>query len=289
VNVNLDDLDHGGHDGEQDAQGPSKLDKLRAALVDSIGLDKIPEPRPLIGGILFRDTLVWLQGKSGDGKSFVALDMAGCIGTGTDWQGYPVTQGKVLYVVAEGVSGTRWRVRAWEEAYGEDMGNVQWLPQPVQAGIPQDWDALVDLVREIDPILVIIDTQARVTVGMDENGAKDMGLFVEAADQIRQASSATVLVVHHEGRNGEHLRGSTALIGAASTVIRVVKDDDDLSVTCEKQKDAEPFPEIKLRMQATGDSVVLVPSSGQAVGKVHTAAMKTAGKWWETFKDDRTS
>lgn len=274
----------------QATAGELRLGEMRAALLDTQGLEKIPEPEPLIDGIIHRDALVWLIGKSGDGKSFVALDMAGSIGTGYDWHGHKVTQGTVLYIVAEGATGIRWRVRAWEYTHDIDMNGVRWLPRPVQAALEVDWATLIDLVRELDPILVAIDTQARITVGMEENAAKDMGVFVDQLEQLRQASAATVLVVHHQGRNGEHMRGSTALEGAAGTVIRVVKEESEITLTCEKQKDAEPFEEIKLRLVPTLDSavVMLSDSMSQAV-RSDTAASKLGTQWWSLFEDEIVS
>lgn len=271
-----------------DDEEPTFLDKLRDALIDTAGLDHIPAPEPVIKGILYRNSIAWLQGKSGDGKSFVALDVAGCIGTGSTWQTYPVTQGEVLYIVAEGVTGVRARVRAWEQVMGGAMIGVQWLPVAVQANDPIQWDALIELAREIKPRLVVIDTQARVTVGMEENAAKDMGEFVDRLERLRRASGACVLVVHHQGRNGDHMRGSTALEGAATTVIKVVKEEDEITLSCEKQKDDAPFDEIQLRLVPTSDSATLMPSDGSG-SRTNTAAIKTARKWWATFADEKVS
>jgi hypothetical protein len=276
--------------GEEDSSGderePSFLDRLRAALLDSARLGDVPQPEPLIDGVIYRDSLVWVQGKSGDGKSFVALDAAGCVGTGQQWQLHPVKQGLVLYIVAEGVSGMRWRVRAWEKAMGVTMTGVQWLPMPVQADLDEQWTALVDLARELKPALIVVDTQARVTVGMEENAAKDMGVFVDQLERLRKASGACILVVHHQGRNGEHMRGSTALEGAATTVIRVVKEENEITLSCLKQKDAEPFDDIQLRLVPTGDSATLMPSDGGGRAGQNSAAMKMARKWWELFGTD---
>lgn len=58
---------------------PNREDQLRAALLDSAGLDSLPEPEPLIDGWLYRDTLAWLHGKPSNGKSLLALDWACCI------------------------------------------------------------------------------------------------------------------------------------------------------------------------------------------------------------------
>lgn len=258
------------------------LDKLRAALVDSAGLDAIGEPEPLIKDILQKDSIAWLQGRPGNGKSFVALDIAGCVGTGETWQGYPATRGPVLYLAAEGVSGVRNRVRAWESSMGHSMDNVTFLPMAVQASERLHWDALVTLATEMKPLLVVIDTQARVTVGMEENSAKDMGVFVERIEQLRRATGACVLVVHHQGRTGEHMRGSTALEGAATTIIGVEKKDDDITVENKKQKDAPEFDSFHLRLVSYGSSAILAPNDHGA--KDHPERLRKQ-PWLQTWRD----
>ncbi|MEU8312911.1 AAA family ATPase [Micromonospora sp. NPDC049033] len=269
---------------------PTLLDKLRGALVDAGGLDDIPEPEALIRDLLYRNSTAWLIGLPGNGKSFVALDFAGCVGTGEPWQGCRVERGTVLYVVAEGLSGVRQRVRAWEASMGRPMTGVQFLPVAVQAANGPEWQTFVDLAAELRPALIVIDTQARVTVGLEENSAKDMGEFVQRVEQLRVATGACVLVVHHQGRSGEHMRGSTALEGAATTIIRVKKDDDLVTIECQKQKDAPEFGKITLRLVSHDSSAILAltdPTSGgegvRAFGKEWIKA------WWERFESESVS
>lgn len=265
-------------------------DRLRHALVDTHGLDHIEPPQPLVNEVLYANSLAWLQGKPGDGKTFVALDLAGSVATGTSWHGHITEHGQVLYIAAEGVTGVRGRVRAWESAIGQPMTGVQWLPVAVQAANETEWAALVDLAPSVAAGgLIVVDTQARVTVGMEENAARDMGVFVQRLEELRQATGACILVVHHQGRSGDHMRGSTALEGAATTVMQVAKEDTDITVKCVKQKDAERFSDIHLELTSYGDSAVLM-LTGPGTGKPRLgAALKTAAAWWATFGDDTVS
>ena len=276
------------HDGDQ-ADQPNHLEKLKAALVDSAGLDDIPDPEPIIGDdILFRDTLAWMVGKPGCGKSFSALDMAGCIATGEPWQTYRVEQGRVLYLVAEGVRGVKQRVRAWEQSMGRTMAGVDFLPIAVQSTNRAMWDAFVELARENQYALIVIDTQSRVTVGVEENSNTEMGEFVHQAERLRAASAACVLIVHHIGRNGDTGRGATVLDGALSTIIKVTKDEDRIKLECTKNKDAAEWDDINLRTVPTGESVVLMLDDGFApkAQTVSHAALKMGVTWWEHHADN---
>jgi len=240
----------------------SRIDELRGALIGSDGLDTLPVPEPVIDGLLYRDSLAWLHGKPGHCKSFVALDWACCIDAGLPWMGLAVTPGRVLYVIAEGTTGLRPRVRAWEDRAGQKTG-VIFLPVAVQMLQPADTAAIAALAAELGCVLVVIDTQARVTVGADENSAVDMGRLVVAAEQIRMASGACVQFVHHEARGGDNLRGSTALEGAATTILRVVKDGSRIELTNPKQKDTAEADSMVLWVVPRLQSVVI---AGQPEG-----------------------
>ena len=277
-------------DTESGTGGTDPLEQLRAALVDTAGLDSIPEPEALVHGILYLDSIAWLIGPPGNGKSFAALDIAGSVGTGHAWQGHDTRQGGVLYLVAEGLSGIRQRVRAWEAANTELMTGVRFLPVAVQAANTTGWAAFVALCRELAPSLIVVDTQARVTVGMEENSARDMGEFVHRVEALRTATGACVLVVHHQGRSGDHMRGSTALEGAATTIIKVSKDDDLITVECLKQKDAAPFEPFKLRLVSYGSSAILSLTDDETQHRTDTPAVRhMIRQWWNSFETEPVS
>ena len=84
------------------------------------------------------------------------------------------------------------------------------------------------------------------------------------------------------------MRGSTALEGAATTIMRVSKDDELVTVACAKQKDAEPFDDIALRLVPYLESAVLSLSDGSqrhSGGPSH-AASKMARAWGEHHGTD---
>ncbi|WP_314612467.1 AAA family ATPase [Streptomyces stackebrandtii] len=260
----------------------TRLAELRAALVDTNALDGIPDPVPLIDGVLYRDSLAWLYGKPGAAKSLVALDWAGCIANGMPWQLREVSRGQVLYLVAEGASGVRRRVRAWEQAFGTAMSGVKFLPVAVQLLHGTDRQALLALVSDMAPVLVVVDTQARVTVGADENSNGEMSKVVQAVDDLRVASGgACVLMVHHSAKSGLDLRGASAFEGAATSIVKVTKDGDCVKVQCDKQKDAEPFDAFSLRFRSVGESVVL--ETGQRHGTNTTSETKIVGALRDSF------
>jgi hypothetical protein len=297
----MDEQDQADNEPEPDGE-PDAFEKLVAAfeaeLLDTDGLDAIPELEPLIDGFLYLNSMARVIGPSGSMKSFVMLDFAGHIGAGRDWRGHRTAQGLVIYLVAEGGGGIRKRVRAWEQYHGRRMTGVQFLPRPVQATDDLGWAVLLEACKRRKPSLVIFDTQARITVGVEENSAKEMGLIVQKLEDLRAACNACVALVHHQGLNGEHGRGSTSVKGALQTELRVVKKgkgvhETRITVSSDKQKDDEEEPDlvfaleqVKLAGEAKPDgspltSVVLVPGEPPAEGGERSRAsgpMKASGR-----------
>ncbi|WP_158101518.1 AAA family ATPase, partial [Streptomyces bobili] len=228
-------------------------DALLAELLDAASLDNMPTLEPLVGDLLHLDSLARIVGPSGHMKSFVTIDLAGHVGTGMQWHGHYVRQGTVVYLVAEGARGIRKRVRAWEKHHGLKMDNVLFLPRPVQATGPE-WDTLVEAMRRLQPQLLVIDTQARVSVGVEENSAKELGIVVERIEDLRRATGACVLVIHHTGHVGEHGRGSSSAKGALQSELHVSKKGDNarnivVTVKVGKQKDDEEAGDIQFGLR----------------------------------------
>jgi hypothetical protein len=232
------------------------VDALLSRMLDRDALDKIPAPKPLIRDVLDLDSESWVIGAPGGFKSFVALDWACHVATGQEWRGKPVTAGRVVYVAAEGQKGIPLRVRAWEAMYGRRVENVLFLPEPVQVADTASWRVLVQACRRLEPVLIVLDTQARITVGLDENSNGQMNVLTEAVRSLKAATRACVLVVHHTGRNGEDARGASAIDGAQDTEIKVKRPDAKgaraaltATISTDKQKDGDESVRFDVQLQ----------------------------------------
>jgi hypothetical protein len=235
------------------------VDLLRAKLLSVAMVLDLPAPEALIDGYLMRNTIACLYGKPGSRKTFLALDWSLCIASGTYWKGAEVAPGRVLFVAAEGVAGLGKRVSSWSEANNVRTfeHGIDFLPQSIPL-LGLDAVVLVEeLVRENDYALVVVDTLARCMVGGDENSAQDMGRAVDALERIRRASSATVLPLHHDTKDGGTPRGSSALHGAVDTLVQTIAEGDRTLIRVEKQKDSEAAPDFALYARSYGESIAL--------------------------------
>lgn len=226
---------------------PVAPSSLESQLLDYDGLLALPSARWLIRGVLELNSESWLIGPPGGFKSFVAIDWACHVAAGIDWRGKPLHEGDVLYVVAEGTKSFAKRIEAWVKHHDVKPGRLRVLPVAVQArgelGVSAEWGELVALATKLKPSLIVLDTQARMTVGMEENSAKEMGVWVRAVNMLKTATEACVLVVHHTGRDGKDARGSSAIDAAQDTEWKVVRVGDRKALTAdlvmEKNKDGD--------------------------------------------------
>jgi len=219
-------------------------------------LEALPTPSWLIQDVLPEESFSVLFGAPGEGKTFVAVDLALSIATGTPWQGTAVERGTVVYMAGEAVSGLRRRVKAWEDANSLTAGDFFVVREAVQFTKSSDVDGFLQDLRNcgVEPVLVVVDTLARSFVGADENSSTDVGELVDAARRVQQVLGCAILFVHHSNKrvskkNGPIERGSGALRGAADVMMQVSKSGATVTLACDKQKEAAEFDAVELRME----------------------------------------
>lgn len=272
-----------------------RTERLRAGLLRGHAITELPDPTPLIDGILDFNTVSILYGSSGAGKSFVALDWALHVATGRNWWGHRTVQAPVLYVVAEGAHGTKWRYRAWCEYHEVDeVEAITWLTVPANLLDNRDRDALYAIVDEVQPSYTVLDTLARHMPGGDENSFTSMSLIVEALDTIKRMTGGCAQGVHHTGKDeAQGSRGHSSLKGGADAELSVKTARVDgvmqVSVFAEKLKDREDHLSLcSLVLGKVGPSLVpmlqdglpLRSSDRQALAALNGA--KTGfSKWWK--------
>ena len=216
-------------------------------------LGEVAPPDRLIKRLLGASSLAVLFGEPGCGKTFLAADMGLHIALGREWFGRPVTPGAVLYVASESVAGLNNRLAGFKAKHrpGDDVPFAI-VPAAINLGPGgRDVDRVIAAATAVESRagiavqLIVVDTLARCMGAGDENSTQDMGSFIAACDRIRLGTGAAVLIVHHSGKNGAAgARGSTALQGAADTVIQVEKRDGGRAARVVKQKDGDDNEEI---------------------------------------------
>ncbi len=213
---------------ERPGQSPAIPLEWAADMPDEI------EARPqMVEGLFNIGDLAMIYGASNSGKSYFAGHMSMCITEGADFLGRRTRRGAVLYVAGEGPSSIRARLAAYRRHFGRSPGRFGLIPCALNLMDPStDVDDLVQTVvqaaRDIEESvsMIVIDTVARAMVGGDENTGVDMARLVGACDRIRAKTGATLLLIHHAGKDESRgARGHSSLRAALDTEIEVSKDD----------------------------------------------------------------
>ncbi|HEX3920068.1 MAG TPA: AAA family ATPase [Caulobacteraceae bacterium] len=179
-------------------------------------------------------------GPSGVGKTTVILG---------DLLGYAVAGGaKVLYCAGEGAFGLgKQRVPAECEARGVTPGDLRgkwrlvWRSPSLLD--PEHVEALIEAHSDFRPDIVVIDTLATAIGGENEDSSATASAVDKAGRRIAQAWNATVIVVHHAGKDETrgargssgwegnadfaHVIGSNKEAGTAKLHIKKMRDGPD--------------------------------------------------------------
>lgn len=223
-------------EGQEDWDTPS-ASADRYEVLDIPGIFAMADPNWLIDGVLIENSLTFVYGEPGAGKSFVVLSMALALATQQEtWWGRSIRNpGAVLLISAEGLADLKFRIMSWRAATGVDVDAARFGLIHQTLNFMQE-DDIAKLERTVEhftqdlgvPLsLVIVDTVSRVLPGADENLQKDMTLFVQACDRIRERFSCSVLGVHHSAKGSGKMRGSSALQGAGDAVFAITKPTED--------------------------------------------------------------
>lgn len=236
---------------------------------------ELPPPQFVVDGLIEHQGFASIIGPPGVGKTGVALDLAAAICTGRRWMGRATMRQPVLYLPGEGLAGAVQRLRTWESAHDLDLGHDLFVADSIiqVAASKEAWAVVIQRILESAIGMVIIDTYARASVGLEENSATDVGKAIARFDQVRRSTGTTIVVVHHTSKSSSSGRGSSALNGALDTELLVTHgnwwDGDgpppgrQLELWVTKQKNA-PQPEAPIPMLAVphGESFVMTGPSG---------------------------
>lgn len=236
----------------------------------------LPQLEWVIEGVLPAKATAALVADGGIGKSFLALDWALTIAAGLDWMGRKTQEGHVYYMVGEGVGDLQYRVKAWSDHHQVPLSAIApYVHLDFEATPLSHPDKSGELIERLAIIgdglrFVVIDTLSCVMVGADGNDNKDVAMVVDTAKRIKAATGATVLILHHTGKNGE-IRGATSLRDDCDTVMMLTEKDHIITMEASKQKYAEKFAPITLKREkryldetATISSCVIVGANTKA-------------------------
>ncbi len=116
------------------------------------------------------------------------------------------------------------------------------------------------------PQVVVVDTLALAASGADENDAGELGVVLAVLGKLRERYGCAFVLLHHLGKDAgkapmHRVRGSSALVAAADTVVHLSRDRGGLLIVdVVKQRDGALGKPLRLELQIGGEAPVLLPA-----------------------------
>lgn len=203
----------------------------------------------LVNTFLPENALMCMYGMPGCGKTFLSLDIGLHIAHGIPWNNLKVKQGIVYYIVAEGVSGIYNRIKAWHDYHKLSMKDAYFFIIEMckhNLTTRKFSNDFIKLARsqenkyECKTKMVIIDTLSHALNGLEENSSTEVNKLLKEFLFINTELSTSTMFIHHSNKRGGEIRGSSAILAAVDTSISVKRDDNEVDIKVEKQKDGTP-------------------------------------------------
>lgn len=201
-----------------------------------VGDDDPPPTEFLVEGLIPLAAVTFVFGEPGSGKSIIATDLARAVATSAKWLGRSVVHGAAVVFAPERGSLTRQRLSRTLSP----PAPVAVVPGALDLRSDETAALIADAARYVErrsrvPVrLLVIDTFAAATVGVDENSVAETGRAMRVLSAIAEEVGAAVVVVHHSRKDGTAMRGSSSILGAADAALRVDHDRRSRFLVVEK-------------------------------------------------------
>ncbi len=207
-------------------------------------LENLPKLNWLIKDILVDGGIATIYGESGSTKSFLAIDLAMHLATGSKWFGLEVNRSiPIIYTALEGFRGVVKRIKGWCKKNNLSPSNIFIDHDSLLLGEQGSVESFINYYKasNFNRGMIIIDTFNMACPNIEENSAKEMSGVITKAKLIAEKLNSTVLIIHHSGKDESRgMRGSSSLKASMDTIIYVKQDSNgNCEWSLEKSKDSE--------------------------------------------------
>jgi hypothetical protein len=235
----------------------------RASQLASTG----PQTQWLVQDLWSEQAVGILGGEPKCCKSFLALDIAVSVASGTDClRQFPVRRrGEVLLFPAEdSLAVVRQRLEGIATAASVSFASlpVEVITAPsLRLDIPADRQKLTNTVQALRPILLILDPLIRLHRS-DENDAVQIAAMLSYLRELQRQFQLAVILVHHarkdsnSSRPGQALRGSSELHGWGDSNLYMRRKGSQLTLSTEHRA-APSLDHIPVQLTQSGPALAL--------------------------------
>jgi hypothetical protein len=215
-------------------------------LVDAAGFiaEPIRTPPELIAGMLHAGSKLVLGGSSKSYKTWVLLDLAISVATGTEWMGRATEQGRVLFVNFE-IQAYAWQRRILAVAHSKDValppGAIQlWNLRGHAADFNELIPKIIARVSRENFALIILDPIYKLYGGTDENAAGDVAKLLNSLEQLATETGAAIAFGAHFAKGNaagkeaiDRISGSGVFARDPDSLLIFTKHEDESAFVVE--------------------------------------------------------
>lgn len=186
----------------------------------------------IVDRLIPKDSITLLFGKGGIGKTWLSMDMARSIASGTPFLGLGTVKTPVIFVDFENplaVLNTR------TQKLGEAEGVFFWRANNDKIKAPKLDKSDYELYKQLPQGAILIFDTLRASQDRDENKSDEMGLIMGRLKELRDMGF-TIILLHHTAKNSDKIaKGSTAIVDLADhilglTLVRKKRDGQEIIV-----------------------------------------------------------
>jgi len=195
----------------------------------------IKDPEWLVDGLIVAGSATILTGREKSGKGLLSIDLACSLASDMPWIGRAVMGGPVIYLaLEESIRTLRDRILKWTEGRTDIPLYIISADGSTDDSFavedPDRIEDLINVIRMIDPVLVIIDTLRESHSGR-EDSSDDMAPRLRPIRQIAHQLDVTLIVTHHQSKMAGASRGSTAIRASFDDEIAFTRTDEESDTT----------------------------------------------------------
>ena len=194
-------------------------------------------PSELIHGLLHKSTKGVIASGSKAGKTWLLLDLAVSVSTGTRFLKWPTTQGRVLFINLEiHRAFLKQRLEVVVKAKGLDnIDNLDfWTLRGQSADVESLLESVVERAEEENYSLIILDPIYKLMIGRSENSSSGVGLLCHHLEQIMVKTGAAVVFAHHFTKGNQagkkamdRMSGSGVFARDADTILTLTEHEEE--------------------------------------------------------------
>jgi len=243
--------------------GPEDGDLLPVLRAGDIPEEESPR-QWLVQGLWAASAVGWIAGSPKSCKSWVGLDLAVSVATGTPCLGtYPVIEpGRALvYLAEDSLPHVRERLKGLARHRGIALESLDLhvITAPsLRLDLARDQVRLQKTARQLRPRLLLLDPLVRLH-RLDENAVGEVTRLLSYFRDLQRELDLAIVLVHHTRKNsgskevaGQSLRGTGDLHAWSDSSLYLRRRREEIFLTIEHRSEPTP-PAVTIRLTSSDD------------------------------------